>query len=112
MSDLKEMSKAEVEEMLQKRAQLAVELNELDKQFEDVFCGVHLDTERVLHIYQTERLKEIANKLEVPVVVDPYSEEVREQMRPYLGRLWFPFECCGKKWQVFSLYEDESEVVV
>ena len=112
MSDLKEMSKKAVEEMLQKRAQLALELDELDKQFEDVFCGVHLDTERVLHIYKTETLKEIANKLEVPVVVDPYLEEDKERLHPYLGQMWFPFECCGKKWKVFALYEDESEVVV
>lgn len=112
MSDLKEMSKKAVEEMLQKRAQLALELDELDKQFVDVFCGVHLDTERVLHIYKPEILKEIANKLEVPVVVDPYLEEDKERLHPYLGQMWFPFECCGKKWKVFSLYEDESEVVV
>lgn len=110
MSDLKEMSKAAVEEMLQKRAQLALELDALDKEYPDVFCGMHLDTKRVLHIYQISRLKEIAKILEVPVAVAEYED--KENMQPYLGRLWFPFECCGKKWQVFALYEDESEVVV
>lgn len=112
MSTVTNMSKEQVEKMLTQRAEMAMALDELDKQFKDVFCGVHLDTENTLHIYKTETIKEIANKLEVPVVVDPYLEEDKESLHPYLGQMWFPFECCGKKWKVFSLYEDESEVVV
>ena len=109
MSTVTNMSKEQVEKMLTQRAEMAMALDELDKEFEGVFCGTMLDTEHVLHIYQVSVLKEIAKILEVPVAVEEYED--KEKMQPYLGRMWFPFECCGKKWQVFSLYEDESEVV-
>lgn len=110
MSTVTNMSKEQVEKMLTQRAEMAMALGEFDKEFEGVFCGTRLDTEHVMHIYQVSVFKEIAKILEVPVTVEQYVEN-KERMQPYLGRMWFPFECCGKKWQVFSLYEDESEVV-
>lgn len=111
MSTVTNMSKEQVERMLTQRAKMAMVLDALDKEYPDVFCGMHLDTERVLHIYQASVFKEIAKILEAPVTVVQYVEN-KDKMNPYLGRMWFPFECCGKKWQVFVLYEDESEVVV
>ena len=110
MSTVTNMSKEQVERMLSLRAAMAMDLNEFDKRFDGVFCVTRLDTDHVMHIYQTSVFKEIAKILEVPVKVVPYVEN-KDKMQPYMGRMWFPFECCGKKWQVFALYEDESEVV-
>ena len=111
MSTVTNMSREQVEKMLTQRAEMAMALGEFDKEFEGVFCGTSLDTEHVMHIYQASVFKEIAKILEAPVTVVQYVEN-KDKMNPYLGRMWFPFECCGKKWQVYSLYEDESEVVV
>ena len=110
MSDLNKMSKAAVVEMLQKRAQLALELDAFDKEYPDVFCGVKIDYERDLHIFGTEVFKQIADVLGKKYKISPYSEEEKDDF-PYLGTIYFWYEYAGKKWKVFALYSDESEEV-
>ena len=102
--------KKQVVRMLEKRADLALEMDMLDKEYPDVFCGVAVDYERTLHIYQPKTLRKMAEILEKPVKVEPYTEEQIKDFK-YHGQVSFMFEYAGKKWRVFSLYEDESEVV-
>lgn len=105
------MSAEEVMDMLVMRAQNALDADQLDRQFEDVFCGIHLDTDRTLHIYRCDVFKEIAKKLEKKVVISPYTEEEKGDFT-YLGLMYFDFSCCGLKWKVFSLYSSDAEVVL
>lgn len=102
--------KNRVEMMLKARIGIALDMDDLDKRYPDVFCGVSLDVENVVHIYKTQTLKKIAEILGKKVVIKPYTEEEVKQYR-YLGLMWFYYEYGGKKWRVYSLYEDESEVV-
>lgn len=104
------MSAEEVKDMLVLRAQIALDADQLDRQFENVFCGIHLDTDRMLHIYRCDVFKEIAKKLEKKVVIVPYTEEEKGNFT-YLGQMYFYFSCCGLKWRVFSLYSSDAEVV-
>ena len=107
---IEEMSKEQIEEMLKTRALLAMDLDDLGNRYPDVFCGVILDVENVIHIWQPETLKKMANILGKTVVIEPYTEEEVEAYR-YLGTMWFSFEYAEKKWRVFALYENESEVI-
>lgn len=107
---IEEMNKEQIEAMLKARAQLALDVDDLDKRYPDIFCGVALDVERAIHIWKPETLRKMANILGEKVVIDPYTEEEVEAYR-YLGTMWFSFEYAEKKWRVFSLYENESEVV-
>ena len=107
---IEEMNKMQVEAMLAERAQLALDTSRLDKQYPDVFCGVTLDVARTIHIYKPCNLKKIAEILGKKVVIKPYSKDEILGSR-YLGKMWFVFEYAGLKWNVFALYENESEVV-
>lgn len=107
---VEEMSKEQVVKMLETRADLAVLLDTFDKKYPDVFCGVTVDYERTLHIYQPKTLRKMAEILEQPVKVEPYTDEQIKDYT-YRGQISFMFEYAEKKWKVFALYEDESEVV-
>ena len=102
--------KKPVVRMLEKRAELALEMDLLDKEYPDVFCGVAVDYERTLHIYQPKTLRKMAEILGKAVKVEPYTEEQIKDFT-YHGQVSFMFEYAEKKWKVFSLYADESEVV-
>ena len=104
------MNKELVKGMLEERAMIALEMDKLDKRYPDVFCGVSLDVERAIHIWKPETLRKMANLLGEKVVIEQYTEEEVEAYR-YLGKMWFSFEYAEKKWRVFSLYENESEVI-
>lgn len=107
---IEEMNKEQIETMLKERMQIALDMDDLDKRYPDVFCGVSLDVENVIHIYKPQVLRKMATILGEKVVVKPYTEEEVKEYR-YLGKMCFYFEYGGKKWRVYSLYENESEVV-
>ena len=110
MAKIEEMNKEQIEEMLAERAQFALDMDDLDKRYPDVFCGVSLDVDNVIHIYKPQVLRKMAIILGENVVVKPYTEEEAKEMR-YLGKMWFYFEYGGMKWRVYSIYENESEAV-
>lgn len=110
MANIGEMNKEQVEEMLNKRAEIALEMDDLEKDYPDVFCGVVLDYDNTLHIYKAEDFRKIAKILGKEIMIKPYEEEVRKNLR-HLGEMGFYYEYSGKRWRVFTLYEDEREVV-
>ena len=110
MAKIEEMNKEQVEKMLRTRADVAILMDELDKKYPDMFCGVALNEDMVLHIYKPQTLRKMAEILEKPVKIEKYTEEQIKDLT-YHGQVSFMFEYAEKKWKVFSLYEDESEVV-
>ena len=109
MSDLKEMSRAEVEEMLIERVKLELDLDAFGKKYDGLFCG--LATDKGLHVFRAENLKNMAAILGKEIVIKPYETEEIDKRMPYKGQIFFEYECCGIIWEVFALYTDESEVV-
>lgn len=110
MANIGEMNKEQVEEMLNKRAEIALASDGLEKMYPDVFCGVLLDYENTLHIYKTEDFRKIAKILEKEIMIKPYDEVERKKLTN-LGEMGFYYEYSGKRWRVFTLYSDEREVI-
>lgn len=111
MVKIEEMNKNQVEQMLQERCMLAVDLDDFDRKYPDVFCAVTLDVNYVVHVWQAECLRQIAKVLGEELVIRPYSEEEKELYPEYKGEIYFYYEYLGYRWRVHSLYSDESEVV-
>lgn len=110
MSDLKEMSRTEVEEMLIERVQFELDLDAFDKKYAGLFCGISAD--KGLHVFRAVNLKTMAAILGKEIIIKPYEQkDIEESQLPYKGKIFFEYECCGIIWEVFALYADESEVV-
>ncbi len=108
MVKIEEMNKEQVEDLLNARCDLAIEMGDFYDLCPGVFCGIRLDYENTLHIHETEDFKKIARILEKEFVVIPYEDKGNFD---YLGLLAFNYEYAGKNWRAFTLYRDESEVV-
>lgn len=110
MVKIAEMNEEQARMILEERANIALEMDNLDKRYPDVFCGLYLDLDHVIHVWKVAMVKQIAKVLGKEVVITPYSDDEKEKYG-YLGEVYFYYEYGGQRWRVFAVYSNEKEMV-